>query len=183
MTKKTITRILPTVFAVFAIITSCANEYKDMNPGEVRLRENDYRNDDRLQPVTVTAEPDAEGAENIQQQLSSLEMRTLWHSVVINAEKLLESNTENETNTYASPMEAEEAFFRYMAQSMAVLQEKYPQQYQAVKEEFQRADVHVFAHYMWCTQSDEYVKLKFRATPAIGPDTTPVEEPDTPQAE
>lgn len=183
MTKKIIACILPAIFAVLAIITSCTNEYKDMNPGEVRLRENDYRNDDKLQSVTITTEPATEGAETTQQQLSALEMRTLWHSVVINAEKQLERNTENETNTYASPMEVEKAFFQCMAQSMALLQGKYPQQYQDVNEEFQRADVHVFAHYMWRTQSSEYVKLKFRATPFIEPAAPPVEEPSTPQAE
>lgn len=183
MTKKNIARILPAIFAVFAIITSCTNEYKDMSPGEVRLRENDYRNDDRLKSVTVTTEPAKEEANTMQQQLSALEMRALWHSVVINAEKQLESNTENETNTYASPMEVEEAFFQGMAQSMALLQEKYPQQYPVVKEEFQRADVHVFVHYMWCTKSNEYVKLKFRATPFIEPATPPVEGPSTPQEE
>lgn len=168
MTKKHITRLLSAIVAmtaVFAITTACSNEYKDMKPGEVRLRDTDYRNDDHLQAVTITQVPSADGADPKPLHVSALEMRTLWHAIVINAEKRLETNDEGIKNQYAGPMDVENAFFGHLAQGMVLLQEQYPQQYRAIVTEWLRADVHAYVHYMWCAQSDEYVKLKFRATP------------------
>lgn len=190
MTKKILALLAPAIMALLAITTACSNDYKDMKPGEVRLKENDYRNDDRIQSITVAATPatEGEGTEGTEdngtepRHMSALELRTLWHSVVINAGKQLENKDETEKNLYAGPMEVEKAFFNHMAQGMALLQEKYPQQYQAIVEEWRRADVYAWAHYMWCAQSDEYVKLKFRATPDTDPDTTPADPGTTPMA-
>lgn len=173
-------RLLLAIMAIAAIPTACSNDYKDMKPGEVRLKENDYRNDDCLQAITVTDAPSEGDAESSSRQISALEMRTLWHSVVIGAEKMLEDKNETEKNIYAGPMEVEETFFKYMSQRMALLQEQYPEEYTAITEEFKRADVYAFVYYMWCAQPEEYVELKFRASPATEPATLPEEDPVTP---
>ncbi len=176
---KNISRFLLAIVALLAISTSCSDDYGDVKPGEVVLEGNDYRNEKKLQAITVA--PAATGAEGTAAEpirMSTLELRTLWRSVIIRTEKQLEYATDTEKRLYASPKEVEEEFFLQMAQNMALLKEAYPLQYQAVVDELVRADVHVFAHYVWCAQSDEYIKLMFRATPSIEAATPPAEEPD-----
>ncbi len=167
---KNITRLLLVLLTVIAVNTACTNEYKDMKSGEIRLKENDYRNDDLVQDIVIGS---AEGEERI---MTALELRTLWHSVVISAEKRLENLSDTEKNTYASPVEVEDAFFMQMSQSMALLETQYPGQYQAIVDELLRADVHVYAYYMWCVQTEEYVEMKFRATPTAEETTPPAED-------
>lgn len=182
MIKKNIVRLLSSIAVItvfIALATACSNEYKDMKPGEVRLKENDYRNDDRLQAITITTAPAEEGATSEKHEISALEMRALWHSVVISAEKSLEYKNENEKNVYLGPLEVENKFYDCLAQSMALLQEQYPEEYTAIAEEFKRADVYAFVHYMWCAQAEEYVELKFRATPLEELPTPPSTDEET----
>lgn len=176
MTKKFLLLLLPALLSVLAITTACSNEYRDMKPGEVKLRDTDYRNDDRLHAVTVTTAPSAEDGRPETLHLSALEMRTLWHAMVINAEKRLETNDNGEKNLYPGPMDAENAFFGHLAQGMQLLQQQYPVQYRAIVAEWLRADVHAYVHYMWCAQPDEYIKLKFRAVPTEELTAIPTEE-------
>lgn len=181
MTHKTITRLLVALAAIFAINTACTNEYKDMQPGEVRLKENDYRNDDKIRPVTITPSPEEEAAGTEVLHMSDLELRTLWHAVVIGAERKLENGSETEKNLYSGPMDVEETFYRNISGEMDLLQEQYPQQYEAIVGEWQRAGVHAIVHYTWCAMADEYVNLKFRATPTAS-QTPPADGDVTPPA-
>lgn len=141
--------------------TSCKNEYKDMLAGEVRLKENDYRNDNNINTIEVKSEHGTTST------ISALELRTLWHAVIINAEKNFEYKTEEARNTYDNPKTAEEQFNTQLANSLSLLSDKYPDSYQAIIKELCRSEVHVYIKYVWCAQTDEYVNLKFEATPHI----------------
>jgi hypothetical protein len=50
---------------------------------------------------------------------------------------------------------------------MNTVAEKYPYSYTAIMEELARAEVHTFVKFIWCVQAEEYVNLKFEATPQI----------------
>ncbi len=180
---KNIAKILLAIVAVLAISTSCSSDDKDMKPGEVSLEGNDYRNDDQLQAITITPAVAEDGTQAAPIEMSALELNILWHSVIINAEKQLEYATDTEKNLYTGPKEIEETFFLRMSQSMGLLKEQYPQQYEAMVKEFIRADVHAFVSYVWCAQDDDYIDLEFRATPDIEPTTPPTDDTDTPGEE
>ena len=135
--KKHLFRILVAMMAIWAAIgtTGCKNENKDMLPGEVRLKENDYRNDDKVKDI------------------------------IIKTENNFEKKGENERNLYESPIHAEEAFDSILHESMNTIAEKYPQSHASIMEELARADVHTYIKYVWCAQAEEYVNLKFEARP------------------
>ncbi len=177
MNVKNFVLLLLAIVVTLTLSTSCGQDYTDMIPGEVRLDVNDYYNDDRLRDVTITPAT-ANGTEAVPIQMSTLELRTLWHSVIINAEKQLEY-TGTEKRLYTNPEEVKNAFCSQMAQSMTLLKTSYPQQYQAIVEEFIRADVHACAHYIWCAQADEYISIEFRATPSIELATPPTDDDTT----
>lgn len=169
--KKNMLRLLLVIGIICAAITTtgCKNEYKDMLPGEVRLKENDYRNDNNINNIEVKSE---QGTTKV---ISALELRTLWHAVIINTEKNFEYKGEDIKNTYDSPKIAEDQFNAQLANSLSLLSEKYPDTHQDIIKELCRAEVHAHIKYVWCAQSDEYVNLKFVATPHIH-DTMPASE-------
>lgn len=158
--KKHLFRILVAMMAIWAAIgtTGCKNEYKDMLPGEVRLKENDYRNDDKVKDIEYSTE---EGSA----KMSAMEVRSIWHAVIIKTENNFEKKGENERNLYESPVHAEEAFDSILHESMNTIAEKYPQSHASIMEELARADVHTYIKYVWCAQAEEYVNLKFEARP------------------
>ena len=158
--KKNIFRILMASAALLIMIgsTGCSNKYKDMQPGEVRLKENDYRNDDKICDIKYAVDGDSV-------LMTALEVRTIWHSVVISAEDNVISNDDNTKKAYDSPIEAEETFFAEMQKSMQKMKDQYPTSCQAIIDELHRAEVKVYAHFLWCIQSEEYLDMKFEARP------------------
>lgn len=138
--------------------TSCKNEYKDMLPNEVRLNENVYHNDDKIQDIQYST---GEGTAT----MSALEVRTIWHATVIDAEKHFTENADETKNLYESPIQAEESFYKSFDNSMLMMQEAYPQSHQSITQELVRAGVKVDARYIWCAGSEEYLDLKFTAMP------------------
>lgn len=158
--KKVLFSILATVFAIWCVTTttSCTNEYKDMIPGEVRLIENDYRNDDEIHDIQYTTDAGTT-------TMSAMEVRALWHAAIIGAENSFAKNANGEANLYDSPVKAEDAFFVHLRQSMSVIAEKYPYAYDAVIQELVRAEVHTYVEYVWCAMAEEYINLEFDATP------------------
>lgn len=186
MTRKILTRLLPTIVTIVAgliITTACSNDYKDMTAGEVRLRETDYRNDDKIESITILITSEGKTLDTDTLQMSALELRTLWHAVVIGAESDFENKSQTEKNTYNGPKEAEDAFYGCVEQNMLRLQEKYPTQYQAIVQEWSRADVHAFVHYMWCAMPDQYIKLKLYTTPFMSPTVPQSDATSIPSAE
>lgn len=147
------------VSAALFTTTACSDKNKDMLPGEVRLKENSYHNDNNVDDITV----DTDGGTSV--HVSALEIRTLWHSIVIHAEDNFEYSDDGLKNIYESPAEAEQQFALRLQESMALFSEKYPATQQHVIEELIRADVYVNVRYVWCEQTDEYVTLKFEASP------------------
>jgi hypothetical protein len=168
--KKTFFRILLAVSALWTAIGnfSCTNEYEDMLPGEMRLKENDYRNNDEIHDIEYAT---ADGTAN----MSALEVRTIWHAVVIGAEKNLEYDENQEKRIYGSPVEAEESFYRYLKENMATVAEKYPYSHAAIIKELKRAEVHTYVHYVWCAYANEYINLEFKATPESAETAPPTE--------
>jgi hypothetical protein len=158
--KKNIFRILMASAALLIMIgsTGCSNKYKDMQPGEVRLKENDYRNDDKICDIKYAVNGDSV-------LMTALEVRTIWHSVVISAEDNVISNDDNTKKAYDSPIETEETFFTEMQKSMQKMKDQYPTSCQAIIDELHRAEVKVYAHFLWCIQSEEYLDMKFEARP------------------
>lgn len=161
--KKTIfsTLIIAISLCVLVGTSGCKNEYKDMHPGEVRLKENDYRNDDEIQDITYTT---AAGKDTT---MSAIEIRTIWHAVIINAEKSYENRNTETKNTYESPVKAEEAFHLQIDNSMALMCQKYPEAHQPILNELKRAEVHAYIRYVWCAQFEEYIDLKFEIHPTL----------------
>lgn len=158
--KKNIFRILMASAALLIMIgsTGCSNKYKDMQPGEVRLKENDYRNDDKICDIKYAVNGDSV-------LMTALEVRTIWHSVVISAEDNVISNDDNTKKAYDNPIEAEETFFAEMQKSMQKMKDQYPTSCLAIIDELHRAEVKVYAHFLWCIQSEEYLDTKFEARP------------------
>ena len=138
--------------------TSCKNEYKEMQPNEVRFKENIYHNDDKIQDIHYSTD---EGTAT----MSALEVRTIWHATVIDAEKHFAENADGTKNLYESPIHAEEHFYESFNNSMQMIQEAYPLQHQSITQELIRAGVKADARYIWCVASDEYLDLKFTVTP------------------
>lgn len=153
-----ITAIAVVSASLFAT-TACSDENKEMLPGEVRLKENTYHNDKHIDGITVATD----GGNSV--YVSALEIRTLWHSIIIHAEEHFEYSDDGLKNIYESPAEAEQQFTQRFQESMALFSEKYPATQQHVIEELVRADVYVNIRYVWCEQTDEYVTLKFEASP------------------
>lgn len=164
----TITIAIATVCIIAT--SACSDDNKGMLPGEVRLKDTSYKNDSKLSSVTVSAE----GQEDI--TVSSLELRTLWHAIVINAEDNFEYADEKVKNTYESPVEAEQQFYARFHESMELFREQFPDTQQAAIEEFTRAKVSAQVKYVWCAQTDEYVTLKFEVSPQTGSSSAPEEE-------
>jgi hypothetical protein len=155
---------------MFAICnTACKNEYKDMLPNEVRLKENTYHNDDKIQDIQYCT-----GEDTV--TMSALEVRTIWHATVIDAEKHFTENTDSTKNLYESPIHAEEAFYKSFSNSMQMMQEAYPLSHQPITQELVRAGVKVDARYIWCVGSEEYLDLKFTVMPEVTSTPTETEE-------
>lgn len=161
--KKILFSTLIIAISLCALVgtTGCKNEYKDMVPGEVRLKENNYRNDDKIQDITYAT---AAGKDTT---MSAIELRTIWHAVIINAEKNFENRNADTKNTYQSPVQAEEAFSQQMDNSLALMCEKYPDSHTPLLQELLRANVHAYIKYVWCAGKEEYVDLKFEVEPYI----------------
>lgn len=138
--------------------TSCKNEYKDMLPNEVRFDENVYHNDDKIQDIKYST-----GEDTV--TMSALEVRTIWHATVINAEKHFTENADGTKNLYESPIQAENTFFKSFDYSMLMMQEAYPLSHQAITQELVRAEVKADARYVWCAGNEEYLDLKFTVMP------------------
>lgn len=160
--KKLLFRITIVMLTIWVAIgtTGCKNEYKDMLPGEIRLVENDYRNDDKIKDIKYST-----GEDTV--TMSALEVRGIWHAAITKTENEFERNSDNETNLYESPVHAEESFYSILQESMNTVAEKYPYSYTAIMEELARAEVHTYVKFIWCVQAEEYVNLKFEATPQI----------------
>lgn len=170
--RKKILFILAAIIAVCTVIstTGCKNENKNMRPGELRLESNDYRNDDCISSITYTTSAGKDTT------MSAMELRTIWHALIINAEKNLENKDDNEKNIYDSPLKAEETFNSLLAQNLENLKTTYPDSHAAILQELKRADVYAFAKYVWCAVANEYVNLKFQATPHITASASVAEE-------
>ena len=160
--KKLLFRITIVMLTIWVAIgtTGCKNEYKDILPGEIRLVENDYRNDDKIKDIKYST-----GEDTV--TMSALEVRGIWHAAITKTENEFERNSDNETNLYESPVHAEESFYSILQESMNTVAEKYPYSYTAIMEELARAEVHTYVKFIWCVQAEEYVNLKFEATPQI----------------
>lgn len=158
--KKKLFRILVVILAIWVAVgtTGCKNEYKDMLPGEVRLKENDYRNDDKIKDIKYST---GEGTAT----MSAMEIRGIWHAAIIMTEDEFEGRADNVANLYESPVHAEETFYSLLQESVGVIAEKYPASYTAIMKELARAEVQTHIKYVWCAQAEEYVNLKFEATP------------------
>ena len=158
--KKLLFRITIVMLTIWVAIgtTGCKNEYKDMLPGEIRLVENDYRNDDKIKDIKYST-----GEDTV--TMSALEVRGIWHAAITKTENEFERNSNNETNLYESPVHAEESFYSILQESMNTVAEKYPYSYTAIMEELARAEVHTYVKFIWCVQAEEYVNLKFEARP------------------
>ena len=169
--KKHLFRILIVILSIGTTIgtTGCKNEYEDMLPGEIRLKENDDRNDDKIKDIEYTA---GEGTVT----MSAMEVRGIWHAVIIKTENAFERKSDNETNLYESPVHAEETFHSILQENMNTVAEKYPNSYTAIMKELARAEVHTYIKYVWCAQAEEYVNLKFEATPHIIATEVPAEQ-------
>ena len=158
--RKFLLTITATLMAIVSAInlTGCTDEYRDMLRGEVRLKENDYRNDENV--VTITASQD--DGDYI---ITATEIRALWHATVINAENYFENSGTETANLYDNQEDAKKAFYTNMSNSLGLLAEKYPDRYAAIIKELHRAGVHAYIYYMWCAGSGEYVRLKFEVNP------------------
>lgn len=159
--KKTLFCLLLALITVITTIgtTGCKNKYKDMLPGEVRLEENDYRNDDNICDITYTTSAGKDTT------MSAIEIRTIWHAVIINAEKNFENRNNEQKNTYESPLAAENAFTKQMENSLMLMSAKYPDSQASILQELNRAEAHVFIEYVWCAVGEDYVNLEFEITP------------------
>lgn len=168
--KKTIFRILLAATALWTATGnfSCTNEYEDMITGEMRLKENDYRNDDEIRDIEYATK---DGTAH----MSALEVRTIWHAVIIGAEKDLEYDENQEKRIYGSPVEAEDAFYKCLKENMANIAEKYPHSHAAITSELKRAEAHAYVGYVWCAYADEYINLEFKATPESAETAPPAE--------
>lgn len=149
--------MVATLILSLAGMSSCCNEYKDMLPGEVRLVENDFRNDEAIRGIEYT-EDEAPKA------MSALEVRTIWHAVIANAENNLENNPEGR-RLYGSAEEAKAEFHVMLQNSMKKMAEEYPAANQAIVQELQRAEVKVYVKYKWCVQTEQYSDLEIEVTP------------------
>lgn len=158
--KKSFLRIIMASVTLLAIIgsTGCTETYKDLQPGEVRLKENDYRNDDKICDIKYAVNGDSI-------LMTALEVRAIWHSVIINTENNIITDTDNSKKTYENPIEIEEAFFAELAISMELMKDKYPHCCQAIIDELVRAETKVYAHLLWYIQGEEYLNMKFEASP------------------
>lgn len=170
--KKTLFCLLLATIAISTIIgtTGCSNKYKDMLPGEVRLEENDYRNDDEICDITYTTSTGKDTT------MSAIEIRAIWHAVIINAEKNFEKLNDELKNTYESPVAAENAFYGQIENSLLLMSNKYPDSYISIINELHRAEAHVYINYVWCAVGEDYVNLKFEITPPIVETTAIAEE-------
>ena len=159
-------KILSTLLSILAIIsvavcnTSCKNPYKGTLPGEVRLNENDYRHDDKIQGIVIATPSDTT-------IISALEMRSIWHSIIIEAEKNFEYSSPGVRNTYESTDAATESFYSQLHSSLINFQSYYPDSYQAIIDELTRAQAYVYAKYIWCKKGEDYIDMKFTAKPSI----------------
>lgn len=164
--KKTFSTLLSIIAIIGMALcgTSCKNEYKDMLPGEVCLDENDYRNDDKIQDIVIATPSDTT-------TMSALEIRSIWHAIIIDAEEHFEYVIPQVRRTFENPAMAEEVFHTQVQFSLINFQEFYPDAYHLIIEEFIRAQVHVYAKYVWCEKGEEYVDMKFAVQPFI-PETT-----------
>lgn len=157
--KKIISQSLLALTLLLSLInlTGCTDEYKDMQPGEVRLQKNDFRNDDQIQNIQYPTE-------NGTLTMNAFEVRTIWHAIIANAEDKLEKD-DNGRKLYNSPEAAKEEFNLALQNSMLKMIEEYPQANNAIMEELNKAEVKVYIEYVWCVQPKEYTELKFEVTP------------------
>lgn len=169
--KKYLFRILIVMLGIWAAIGNigCKNEYKDMLPGEIRLKENDYRNDDKIKDTEYSTDKGAV-------KMSAMEVRGIWHAVIIKTEDEFERTDDKEGKLYESPVHAEETFHSLLRENMNSVAEKYPYSHTAIMKELARAEVHTYIKYVWCAQAEEYVNLKFEATPHIIVTEVPAEQ-------
>lgn len=158
--KKIFLRTLAIILTTycFFIATSCSDEQYDLNIGEVQLKSNDYRNDDNISPIetNVAGNPTT---------ISAMEIRTIWHAIVINAENnFTYADKEHKIkNIYTNPIEAELSFQNELAESFALMKQEYNDSSQSILQELARAKVYAYAKYLWCAQSNEFVNMKFKA--------------------
>lgn len=154
--KKVILPLALILSIIYTLLgsTSCSNDYKDMIPGEVRLKENFYRNEDYIKDTHITTD---DGTITI----TAMEIHALWRAIILRAEKGFENNTDGSRILYSSPLKAEEAFYTQIQNSTNHLITQYPHKHEAVLNALSKAKVELYAHYVWCEHSDEFVKLKF----------------------
>lgn len=134
--------------------TSCSKNYKDMMPGEIRLKENFYRNEEKIKDTHITTD---DGVTTI----TAMETHALWRAIILKAEKGFENNADGSSILYSSPLEAEEAFYAQIQNSTNHFITQYPHKHKAILDALSKAKVELYAHYVWCEHSDEFVKLKF----------------------
>lgn len=162
-TNLPLRRILTAMCTIICLICSvgCSDDFKGMLPGEVRLKEKEYIGDDDVQSITVTL------ADETQQHISALEIRTIWHSIVIKAEDLFTRSDPQTNNTYESPTQAESAFLECVRQSSELFVQTYADTQHAILQELVRAKVRADIKYVWCDQPGEYVTLSFEVSPIV----------------